>query len=676
MWNLAFDSLLQKFDKGTVEIFGYADDACLITTAHDPKIARKRMQEAVNKCTAWGDQQGLRFSPKKTVIILFTRRKTNIDPEGKIRMYDQEVEYSESARYLGVYMDSELRWREHFKRRIDSAKALLFKARNALGITWGLKPHLLRWVYTGIVRPAIVYGSIVWAHSITQKDQIQKLRKLHGTILRMMCPKRKSTPVAGMEMICYVPPLELVIKGEAVKAHMRNIHMLPHDWPSINKKGTAGHVQANWWLCEKFDVPDMEWDRETAKLHFDNNYYVEEDSFEKGLDISWPGALMVYTDGSLVKEEIDGEKQNRVGCGFYIMKSDFDCVKEELDYGCFHLQEHNSVYQAETTAMHRAVIHLLKTRHGERRRRIYLLSDSKGLVQSLQRHWQEKKTVNSLIESLNILGSYDDIHIRWVKAHANCVGNNRADTLARYGAQPDLARTYDVEYEEITDISAPYSFLTQKVQKGTERLWTEKWMGEVRPNGSPHYRQTKHWFPEPCKGLSYDLVREDRETLGKCMQFITGHARMKRHQHLIDSANASNADASHADDDTVVTSPSCRLCNRGEETPFHLVLECNELKVDSYRCFGNQDPNHNRRNYKFRWKTHKLIAFLSNPTLNPLLGLGEPDEQEEADDEDVMEENDDDMQQTSAEADDGNGDELQANDTIMRNLFNGNCRGI
>ncbi len=38
LWNLAFDSLLQKFDKGVVEIFGYADDACLITTAHDPKI--------------------------------------------------------------------------------------------------------------------------------------------------------------------------------------------------------------------------------------------------------------------------------------------------------------------------------------------------------------------------------------------------------------------------------------------------------------------------------------------------------------------------------------------------------------------------------------------------------------------------------------------------------------
>ncbi len=82
------------------------------------------------------------------------------------------------------------------------------------------------------------------------------------------------------------------------------------------------------------------------------------------------------------------------------------------------------------------------------------------------------------------------------------------------------------------------------------------------------------------------------------------------------------------------------------------------------------------RLYMSRWTGTKLGAFFLKPTRNPLLGLGGPDEQEEADDEDEMEENDDDMQQTSAVADDGNGDELQTNDTIMRNLFNGNCRGI
>ncbi len=246
------------------------------------------------------------------------------------------------------------------------------------------------------------------------------------------------------------------------------------------------------------------------------------------------------------------------------------------------------------------------------------------------------------------------------------------DTKARCGEVREEAIANEVDYEEITDVPAPYAYLTLKVQKGIERQWTEKWMGEVRPDGSPCYRQTKHWFPEPCKGLLYDLIREDRETLGKCMQFITGHARMNRHQNLIDSANVNNED-----EDAEVTPPTCRLCGRGEETPFHLVLECEEMRVDSYRYFGNQDPNHNRRNYKFRWKVHKLIAFLANPTLNPLLGLGEPEDDEND------EEEGNDAQQTSVDANNSNNDDDNNNengspteDSTMRDLFHGNYRGL
>ncbi len=282
------------------------------------------------------------------------------------------------------------------------------------------------------------------AHTINGKEQLKqflKLQKLHGTILRMMCPKQRSTPVASMEMMFYVSPLELVIKGEAIKAHMRNIHMLLHDWPSMNKKGQVGNLQANWDLCKQFRVPDMEWDQKAAKLRFDNNYIVKEDSYKKGLYVSCPGAITVYTDRSKVNEKAtnddeddeEGENSNeevetveQVGCRFVVMRSDNEEQKEKIDYGCFHMQDYNSVYQAETMAMHRAVIHLLKTGRGKRRRRIFLLTDSKSLVQSLKRHQQDKKTVNNLIMLLNLLGAYDDIRVRWVMALAQCDGNNIA----------------------------------------------------------------------------------------------------------------------------------------------------------------------------------------------------------------------------------------------------------
>ncbi len=82
----------------------------------------------------------------------------------------------------------------------------------------------------------------------------------------MMCPKRRSTPVAGMEMICHVPPLELFIKGEACKAYIRNMNMLPYEWSGVGKNGTFGHLQANELLCEEFGIPEMEWDRQIAQV--------------------------------------------------------------------------------------------------------------------------------------------------------------------------------------------------------------------------------------------------------------------------------------------------------------------------------------------------------------------------------------------------------------------------
>ncbi len=177
----------------------------------------------------------------------------------------------------------------------------------------------------------------------------------------------------------------------------------------------------------------------------------------------------------------------------------------------------------------------------------------------------------------------------------------------------------------------------------------------------------------------YYLIRGDRETLGICIQFITGYARMNRHQNLIDRFYAPNMN-----ENVEVTPPQCRLCDKGEEAPFQLMVECEEMRMDSYRCFGSQNPNHNRWNYKFCWKAHKLIAFLANPKLNPLLGLGEPEDDENVDNNNAANNLDDDVQQTSTDAGNGNNndnnndivDESQVEDTTMRDLFNGYCRGI
>ncbi len=63
---------------------------------------------------------------------------------------------------------------------------------------------------------------------------------------------------------------------------------------------------------------------------------------------------VVYTDGSLVKVD-DGVD---VCSGFFVKQKDNAKSPNELGYGCYKLQEYNSIFQAEVTAMHRAAMTL------------------------------------------------------------------------------------------------------------------------------------------------------------------------------------------------------------------------------------------------------------------------------------------------------------------------------
>ncbi len=50
--------------------------------------------------------------------------------------------------------------------------------------------------------------------------------------------------------------------------------------------------------------------------------------------------------------------------------------------------------------------------------KVYILTDAKCALISLRCHWQDKRTVNKLITSLNDLGTTVSVTLRWVKAHA------------------------------------------------------------------------------------------------------------------------------------------------------------------------------------------------------------------------------------------------------------------
>ena len=164
VWNYIMDTFLALFDRGRTEAFAFADDGALIIIANNIKTATRLMQKALNKVCLWAQQKRLTFSAQKSVAVVFTRKKDNVLPRA-LKLNGTPLKVVKEVKYLGVKLHHKLKWKPHVQDKITSAKKHLMCIRNGFGSTWGPPPHINLWLYTGIVRPAITYGAVVWANS-------------------------------------------------------------------------------------------------------------------------------------------------------------------------------------------------------------------------------------------------------------------------------------------------------------------------------------------------------------------------------------------------------------------------------------------------------------------------------------------------------------------------------
>jgi ribonuclease HI len=616
LWNLAFDSLLSLFDKHPVRIFGYADDACLLASHRSPDYLTPLLQDAINKCLGWGQANGLNFSATKTVAMIFS--KQHISPTTYLPLYmgGKAIKYSEETRYLGVIMDRRLTWRPHIQSKIVNAKKLLFKMRNALGVTWGLDPHLIRWIYTGIVRPAISYGALVWAHAINRTWQREQFKTLHGTLLRMLGPVRRHTPIAAMELIAHIIPLPLFIKQEACKSFLRLYEQMTHSWSGIGyRTQSQGHRYALQEIISNMDLPNLTWDDTSSRINLSHGYNIIESSFEQGLDHTEPNSIMCYTDGSKQDKEIwvpnpDPEEIADIRKTIYGIGSGFATYHHHqpeekpvmIHEKCFSHCEYNTVFQAEMSAIHQAALYLRQTYSEGDVYKFVILSDSQSALRALGKTWTSSILLQKCVDALNDLSTIAEVDLRWIKAHVNHIGNEHADSLAKSGAVkhfPDVV--LHIEPLDV-DLPAPVSYRHKMIHENTNKLWAEEWTND------PRFRQSKLFYREPNKLRAYRLLRSTKKQIGLMIQFLTGHGFLRRHLNLLDVESGKDPP----------TDPACRLCGGFEETPIHFITECSALQLSSRKIF-----RYSSTTQPLNWSIDRLCTFLR---LDQVSRLHEPDD--------------------------------------------------
>jgi ribonuclease HI len=474
LWNFVMDTFLEIIEAHTAEVIAYADDGALIVTADDMDTAQHRMQIAIDKAQAWAEVVGLKFSIQKTKAMIFSRDKDPPSLSTPLIMAEEEIEIVGTFKYLGVLMDSRLDWGPHIDQKVIKAKIYLMMMHKGLGASWGLTPAITLWLYTGIIRPFLTYGSVVWARKTAQTRSANKLKKVQRLGMLLVAPMCQHSPTAGLEVILGVSPLNLYIQYLAARTCTR-LSLKPNQWSGRNGN-QLDHI--NWIEANTRNLPHKHLQDGCTEYRWNHQFAT---FIGDGMDTTHTSELLCYTDGSGQGTTID---------------AGMDAFKgNQKDTQVFT----NSVYTGTATVF-QAKLYAIQIKCDfaihKNALQVMILSDCQAAIKAVYNSQIKSRTVLTTVDSLNSLAaSGKEVLLYWVRGHNNMYGNKLADHLAKTGAAAPA-----IGSEPFLPLSLA---ICRQVHKAEFlQHWTDTW------NRSIDYRQTKYFFPNPDNVKIYATTAE------------------------------------------------------------------------------------------------------------------------------------------------------------------------
>ena len=546
LWNLIMDDLLRMFPNlHSTYVIVYADDVMILGIGIDEKIIVDNLKRDIVILQTWARKHKLNFSPSKTKLMLFSRRKERIQPELKIG--DQVISWVDDFKYLGMHLDNKLNWNEHLKQTLKKATYTLVRCRMLLGRHWGLTPKVMKWLYTAVIRPIITYGSTVWVQKASEKIVIEKLNKLQRKACLMITNASSSTPTAGMEAVLSMRPLHIHLKETAIASLQRMVRQ--GTWTAQIGETELGHAKTLMKLSREIPELCMPTDRLKFKCNSKRLFEVEiadRESVKREHGKPLPNdqnTIHVFTDGS--------KTEDRSGAA-YLIKS--ETIKEQ-DY--FPLGPWTTVFQAETVAISAAANKLLNLE--VKNMKIRFMVDSQSAIRAIGNFTTQNSLVEESKNSLNRLSEENEVIIQWIPGHEGHMGNEVADRLAKRGA-------------EVLHVGPePRLPLTITYFKNLIKDWgRKKHNSEWRNRGD--CRQTKMFVPSIAPRAKQGFMSLSRTGVRKIIQIMTGHNNLRRHRFLM----------------KMEESPICENCGLEEETSEHFITVCPAQYENRVTTFGSR----------------------------------------------------------------------------------------
>jgi hypothetical protein len=130
------------------------------------------------------------------------------------------MQLSSELKYLGITLDKGLAWKKQLDKIINMAYKAFWTCRGTFGKTWGLKPKVVYWIYTAVLRPIVTYASTVCWPRVKFKQVWQNSASCRGCLsLNYRSNLNNSDGCNGGPT--WTPPTALQVEEEAMLGSYR-----------------------------------------------------------------------------------------------------------------------------------------------------------------------------------------------------------------------------------------------------------------------------------------------------------------------------------------------------------------------------------------------------------------------------------------------------------------------
>jgi len=162
----------------------FVDDTALLATASNFKAANRKlkaMMEQVNGGFAWAESHGCEFAVEKFALIGFTQKTQPIAalPQGippqaapscktqpiarpAIRLHNLTIKAADCHKFLGMFLDQELRFKTHAAYTIKKGMTWLDQFRHAAHPSKGISARHMHRYYLTVAIPCMLYAADVF----------------------------------------------------------------------------------------------------------------------------------------------------------------------------------------------------------------------------------------------------------------------------------------------------------------------------------------------------------------------------------------------------------------------------------------------------------------------------------------------------------------------------------